>query len=106
MRKQAGRQELLFSRAYKGGVDLSLVTPMEFRCTLAQLSDWCMRVYLAGNDADLCLADFSPREVRRMVEDRDTPELRRALPFRCPGSKHTPHLGQQKPVDCRPRLCR
>ncbi len=73
---------------------------MEFGCALAQLSGWRMLLNLAGDGADLRLADFIPSEVRRMVEDRDTPEVRSAIQFRCPSSKHAPNLGQQKPVDC------
>ena len=86
-------------------MDLSLVTLMEFGCALVQLGDGRMLLNLASDGADPCLADFIPSEVRRMVEDRDTPESRSALQYRCPSSKHTPHLGQQKPVDYRTRLC-
>ena len=77
---------------------------MELGCALAQLSDGRMLLNLAGDGADLRLADFVPSEVRRMVEDRDAPELSSALQFRCPGSKHAPNLGQQKPVDYRTHL--
>ena len=91
-------------RRPKGGVDLSFVTPMKFGCTCAQLSRWRMLLNLAGDGADLRLADFVPSEVRRIVEDRDMSEVSSIIQFRCPGSKYTPNLGQQKPVHYRTHL--
>ena len=66
---------------------------MALGSVLAQLSDWRMLLNLAGDGADLRLADFVTREVGRVVEDRDTPELRSALQFWCPSRKRTPYLG-------------
>ena len=79
---------------------------MALGSVLAQLRDWRMLLNLAGDGADLRLADFVAREVGRMVEDRDTPELRSVLQFRCPSRKRTPYPGQQKPGDHRTHPCR
>ena len=87
-------------------MDLSLVTLMDFGCALMQLGDGRMLLNLACDGADPRLADFIPNKVRGIVEDRDMPESRGVLQYRCPSSKHTPHPGQQKPVDYRTRLCR
>jgi hypothetical protein len=61
-------------------------------------SDYCGRhellLNLAGDGADLRLADFIPGEVRRIEEDRDTPEVSSAIQFRCSSSKYIPNLGQ------------
>jgi hypothetical protein len=56
---------------------------------------------LTGEGADPHLTHFAGHEVRGVVEDWDAPELGRCIQFRRSGSKNTPNLRQQEPVDPR-----